>query len=156
MTLIALHAEKHRATVMTDTWGYRFDLTMSATSKHVAFPHLGMIIAAQGSTGFQGTWLAETLLISHDTPTFDQFLEATPAALRRLWTRMSEDVEAENRDLGARATVAKTVIFQVGRSAELDRYVAYAYASEQNFEPIDLTELRAIVDKAESVFTLAS
>lgn len=140
MTLIALHTDKKRARIMTDTWGYSFDCTMSVTSKHTVIPHLDMAVAAQGSTGFHSLWLGRSLALARQVATFDEFTSASPDALRAAWAEMTSYVAAENAAEGARATIGKSVIFHVGYSAERDSFTAFAHASEQDFQPIDLTD----------------
>lgn len=141
MTLIAFHTDRKRARIMTDTWGYTFDLSMRATSKHTVIPHFDMAVAVQGSTGFHAEWVARLLRQATDegTPDFDALNADTPALLRKLWADFAQAIERTNADEGARGSMADTVVFHIGYSTSAASYVAHAYASEQNFEPIDLT-----------------
>jgi hypothetical protein len=141
MTLIAFHTEEKRARIMSDSWGYTFNLKMSTTSKHTVLPHLDMAIAAQGSTTFQSLWLGRATLLAQRVSNFDEFLAEAPAELRTVWAELGRDVEDENHRFGAKASVANSVIFHIGYSAQRRRFVAWAYASEQGFNPIDLTDV---------------
>lgn len=140
MTLIAVHADTKRAQIMTDSWGYTFTLTMSTTSKQTVLPDLGMALAVQGSTTFQAEWLARAHVLAGRVANFDAFLDAAPDELRDGWAALAEHVEGINSRTGGTSTPAKSTIFHVGYSDRAGRFVAWVYASEQNFTPIDITD----------------
>jgi hypothetical protein len=131
VTLIAFHAHRDGATVMTDTLGYTPGARyVMETRKAVALPEVGAVTMTQGSTIVGDAWLDRVQALAAEAGTFDRLLEAAPATLAGLWANLGED-------LAWRRTrpLAPTVAFLVGPSERRGGYVGFLLASDVGFEP---------------------
>lgn len=142
MTLIAFAARRDRAEIITDTRTYNHVATqMGHTSKVMLLPHLDAAMLAQGSTGFERRWHMQALYLAQKTADFDDFTRQAPEHLAYVWREMSEDLDAENIGHGRTASIANSVVFLIGYSPEHQTFKAYGYASDFDFEPMDLAGL---------------
>lgn len=142
MTMIAFAAHRDRAEIITDTVTYTHTATrMGHTSKVMLLPHLDAAMLAQGSTGFERRWHGQALYLAQHAADFDDFIREAPEHLRYVWERMAAFTEAENAEHGRSASVANSVVFLIGYSAERQAFKAYGYASDFDFKPMDLEGL---------------
>lgn len=143
MTLIAFHAQQHRADIVTDTCTYAHGARrLHRTSKVMTLPHLDAAVICQGSTGFATHWNTQVRHLADQTPTFEHLLDAAQYATTRTWNDLVDDVDAANEAFGAEGAIANSVTFLVGRTSR--GYEAWQYASDTEFTPTRLTGLHVM------------
>ncbi len=143
MTLIAFHAQQHRADIVTDTRTYAHCARrLHRTSKVMTLPHLDAAVICQGSTGFASHWNTQARHLAAQTPTFDHLLEATESATIRTWNDLVDDVDAANEAFGAEGAIAPSVAFLVGLTSR--GFQAWQFASDNEFTPVQLTGLHVM------------
>jgi hypothetical protein len=125
VTLIAFSANKNRADILTDTWSYSWGgRRIGSDSKVHSIPHLDMVHATQGSCEFEALWSFGAIALATHVGSFDGFVQEAGPYLLDAWTQV---VGCE-----------PSVVFVIGYSPEANRFRAYQFASDSDFERQDL------------------
>ena len=94
-------------------------------TKFVVLPHLELAVAGTGDARFVNSWFEKTRsgFIAKDIDHLDQYC---PNALQELWATFKS------------TTTSTSTTYHFGYSKQRERYVGYAYRSEDNFisEPL--------------------
>ena len=125
MTLIAFSANKNRADILTDTWSYTAGgRRIGSDSKVHSIPHLDMAHATQGSCEFEALWNFGAIALATHVGNFDGFVQEAGPYLLDAWNEY--------------AGCEPSVVFVIGYSPEANRFKAYQFASDSDFERQDL------------------
>lgn len=139
MTLIAFGTYRDRAEIVTDSASYNLT-SQGHMSKVMPMPHLDAAVMEQGSSVFAKLWRYRLLQLDRERVVdFDDLHARSPEELRRAWQAYTDQADEENAEYGSDVQTKKSVIFHVGYSARAGRFMAYAYASDVDFEPEDLS-----------------
>jgi hypothetical protein len=123
MTLIAISASKNRADVLTDSWSYTYGgRRIGSDSKLHAIPHLDMAHATQGSCEFEALWNFGAIALATHVGSYDDFASEAGPYLQDAWN----EVDPRPQD--------PSVVFLVGYSPEENRFRAYRFDSDSDFE----------------------
>lgn len=136
MTLVAFTLEPGRAEVVTDGLSYS-EVDFAPVSKCDVFPEWDLAVAAIGPSELGETWRKSLCDVVGQVADLDEIDRYTPEALRELWRLV---VKARGGRMTPGADTGR--VFHVGWSPARDRFVAYAYAIEDDFERTDLTQHR--------------
>lgn len=142
MTLIALHAAKDHADLITDTWSYdNAGGSIAHNSKTHLIPHLDMAIASHGDVMFGVMWDSNASLLSREVADFDEFADNAQVAIAATWAQREADVAAENCAKGSDFKPSPPGVFLVGYSPARESFRAVGFAAEDGFEPWEIEGL---------------
>jgi hypothetical protein len=141
VTLIAFHARKAGADILTDTLSYTPQAeTVGVCTKVHLISHMDAAVAMQGTEAFSGRivyWLKD---ICRDVDDFDGLVTYLPAILREAF----ELVQAERREhlaLGVAVHEESVMLALVGYSTAQQRFQGWVFASPDQFEPEEHTNV---------------
>lgn len=132
MTLIAFALYGDHAEFLTDTASYTSGAEqMGKCTKSVLIHHLDSAVLSQGDGQFGYNIKNAALQLAGHVTDYDQLVQAIPEHAQDLWRRQIEDQGAEP---------VESVFFLIGFSGKSEAYTAHAYASEEGFIPVEVTQ----------------
>jgi len=141
MTLIAIHADVDRASVLSDSLSYTVTARrLRRATKVFAVPHLDAAVLTHGDAELGNFWAVHASLHS-GAATFDELTDTAPEALQELWRERTMMAEHRNAIHGGNRPVPRSIAFAVGYSAHAGRFRAVAHSSDDDFQPADLQGL---------------
>lgn len=131
MTLIAFATYGDRAEFITDTVSYTANVSeLGSCTKALTFPHIDAAVLAQGDSQFCDDAKATALKASAHFEGFDALVESAPAWLRSVWSSHQ-----------AGGPLDDTTVILLGWSERERAFVAWQFASEHDFQPVNVSGL---------------